>query len=286
MRNSKTGRTAALHAGGSYAVNAKTDSISFSGTRLWFRPEGAPFLITTGKGTLNAPSFVLDASQLHTKVVDPCVLLGPKQPLPTKPTAVSPPWRLPTDSLTHIGEAGLIPIIGNLVRHDHVHLDIRVNGRTLTVPAGIGMAAPGDDGPCPPIGAYPVGDCASGHVWFAKVATAPIHTHSSAGLIHIESDRKGSYTLGQFFDEWGVRLTASCVGPYCDGAGKQLRAYVNGTRFGGDPRNVVLTNHQEIALVYGSAKAFVSVQSTFTKGWPGVGCGGKGETSCLPPSTS
>ncbi len=283
LKNAKTGRTAVLHQTGTYAVNPKSQSVSFSGERLWFRPEGAPFLVTTGKGTLNAPNFVLDASHLTTKVIDPCVLLGPTQPVSTTSTAVAPPWRLPNDSLTHIAHAGLIPVVGNLVRHDHVHLDIRVNGRPITIPAGVGMAAPGDDGPCPPSGANTVGDCASGHVWFAKVATAPIHTHSSAGLIHIESDRKGSFTLGQFFDEWGVRLTATCLGPYCTGSGKQLRVYVDGKRFSGSPRNVVLTNHQEVALVFGGASAFRSVPSTYTGGWPGVGCGGKGETSCLLP---
>jgi hypothetical protein len=142
------------------------------------------------------------------------------------------------------------------------------------------MAEPHDTGPCP-TGPVQVGDCRTRHVYFALVANSPIHTHSTSGLIHIESDRPGSFTLGQFFDEWGVRLTSTCVGGYCTGAGKQLRVYVDGKRVA-NPRAVVLRNRQEIAIVYGTQAAFRSVPSAYTGGWPGLGCGGPGERSCLP----
>ena len=104
--------------------------------------------------------------------------------------------------------AGLTPVIGNLVRHDHVHLDVIVNGRHVTVPAGVGQAAPRDHGPCPPA-TIQVGDCTPGHVYAADVANSPIHTHSTSGIIHVEPDRAGTYTLGSFFDEWGVRFTSA-----------------------------------------------------------------------------
>jgi hypothetical protein len=45
---------------------------------------------------------------------------------------------------------------------------------------------------------------------------------------------------------------------------------------------VVLVLLQEIAVVYGGPKAFGSVPSSFKGGWPGRGCGGSGEPSCLP----
>ena len=86
--------------------------------------------------------------------------------------------------------------------------------------------------------------------------------------------------LGEFFDEWGVRLDSSCVGGYCTGGGRELRVFVDGRRTG-DPRSIVLANRQEIAVVFGSRAAFRSVPSTYRGGWPGAGCGGPGERSCL-----
>ena len=103
-----------------------------------------------------------------------------------------------------------------------------------------------------------------------------------SGLIHVEADRKGSFTLGQFFDEWGVRLSASCLGSYCSGGGKELRVYVDGTRAGGDPRLIVLTNRQEIAVVFGGPADFRSVPTSYGGGWPGEGCGGPAEQACYP----
>jgi hypothetical protein len=135
------------------------------------------------------------------------------------------------------------------------------------------MAEPSDRGPCPQ-GGGTSGDCATGHSFFGRVANAPLHTHSASGIIHIEADRRGTYTLGQFFDEWGVRLDARCVGAYCG----SLHVFVDGRRRAGDPRRIVLTNHQEIALVAGRGRP----PSRYTGGWPGGGCGGAGEPSCLP----
>ena len=188
------------------------------------------------------------------------------------------PWRLPAYALSRIADAGLTPLLGRLVRHDHVHLDVVVNGRKVTVPAGVGLAEPVDGGPCP-AGSQLQGDCVTHHIYAAAVANSPLHTHSASGLIHVEPDRPGTYTLGQFFDEWGVRLDSRCIGGYCAGKGKELRAYLDGHRIGGDPRRIVLGNRQEIALIFGSQGDFADIP-TYRGGWPGLGCGGKGEPSC------
>ena len=124
------------------------------------------------------------------------------------------------------------------------------------------------------------GDCATGHFFTAEVANSPLHTHSASGLIHIEPDRRGRFTLGEFFDEWGVRLDSTCIGGYCNGGGKELRVFVDGRRVSGDPRRIALTNRQEIAVVFGGPGEFGSVPATFTGGWPGLGCGGVGELKC------
>jgi hypothetical protein len=204
-------------------------------------------------------------------------------PPSTRPLTTPAPWGLPTFALHQIAFAGLNPVTGTLIRHDHVHLDVIVNDVRITVPAGVGMAEPVDrgPGPCPPPPeSLSIGDCAPGHFFTARIATSPLHTHTSSGIIHIESDRPGRFTLGEFFDEWGVRLNSSCVGGYCTGNGKELRVFVDGRRVSGDPRSIVLTNRQEIAVVFGGPGDFSSVPSTFKGGWPGLGCGGAGEFKC------
>jgi hypothetical protein len=110
-----------------------------------------------------------------------------------------------------------------LAFHIHQHVDIFVNGKPLPggVPAGIGI---NDD-------AY----------------ITELHTHSPDGIIHVESPRDVDFTLGQLFGEWAVFLNSRCVGGYCSG----LKWYVNGQRQTGNPQNLVLKNHQEIAIVVG-----------------------------------
>jgi hypothetical protein len=71
-----------------------------------------------------------------------------------------------------------------------------------------------------------------------------------------------------------VRFDARCVGAYCG----RLRVFVDGRRRTGDPRTIVLTDHQEIAVVSGSGRA----PSRYTGVWPGAGCGGRAEPSCGP----
>jgi hypothetical protein len=281
--NEKTGRTATLATRGSYLAYP-TGSVTFAGHQVWFWSTGklVPFMSTNGPGSFVAPIFPLRSAHLKSSVIDPCALVAPAAPS-TAPRTTASPWGLPAYQLSQIGYSGLTPILGALIRHDHAHLDVIVNGKHVTVPAGVGMAEPNDNGPCPVIpGQKWLGDCATRNFYTALVANAPLHTHSDNGLIHIESDRPGTFTLGQFFDEWGVRFDGKCVGGYCTESGKQLRVYLNGRRVTGDPRAIVLTNRQEIAVVYGGPGAFRSVPKRYTGGWPGAGCGGPHEISCNP----
>jgi hypothetical protein len=279
LRNATTGRSAELDSSGSHAVDTRTGSVTFRGHQVWYwaGEKQVPFLATDGTGTLTAPTFVLEPGSSRARVVDPCARVAPAKPS-TKPRTTRAPWGLPAYALSQIEYAGLTPLLGRLVRHDHVHLDIAVDGRKVRVPAGIGLAEPVDGGPCP-AGAEPQGDCVTRHIYAAAVANSPLHTHSSSGLIHVEPDRPGTFTLGQFFDEWGVRLDSRCIGGYCAGGGKELRAYVDGRRVAGDPRRIELGNRQEIALVYGGPGDFSELPA-YRGGWPGGGCGGKGEPSC------
>lgn len=282
LRNRLTGRSAVLDSPGTYSLDTTTGSIEFRGRQVWFWSTGkrVPFASTNGKGSLAAPYFVLSGATLQTRVIDPCALVAASPPS-TRPRTTPAPWGPPASTLSQIGRAGLVPVIGRVIRHDHVHLDVIVNGRNVTVPGVVGLVEPLDVGPCRQ-GLAASGDCATGHGFFAQVANSPLHTHSPSGIIHIESDRPGTFTLGQFFDEWGVRLDSRCVGGYCTGKGKELRVFVEGKRVPGDPRRIVLGNGREIAVVFGAPDDFDSVPATYDGRWPGGGCGGAGETSCLP----
>ena len=269
LRNLATGRVAVLRAGGTSTTNRLTHRTTLSGSQLWLSADDVPFLVTSGDGNR------------HPRVIDPCALVG-SSPAAAEPAATPAPWSLPTDALGAIGRAGLPPLIGPLIRHDHVHLDVLIDGRRVAVPAGIGLAEPVDDGPgrCPPPPlSRRIADCAAGDFFTGRVAASPLHTHTASGVIHIESDRAGTFTLGQVFDEWGVRFDSACIGSYCSGGGRQLRVYVNGNRILGDPRGLVLENGQEIAVILGGAAAFRSVPSKYRLELP-QGCGGPGERAC------
>jgi len=140
------------------------------------------------------------------------------------------PWGANTADLAArlraIGVPPLDPVEGTAV-HIHQHLDIYVDGGKVPVPALIGI------------------DPAAGF--------APLHVHDTSGVIHVESPTVRSYTLGQFFAVWGVRLTPSCLGGDCAGSGRALRVYVNGRLDQADPTTLVLEPHQEIVIAYGTA---------------------------------
>jgi hypothetical protein len=112
--------------------------------------------------------------------------------------------------------------------HTHQHLDVYVAGRHVTVPAGIGIDAADD-------------------------FLSPLHTHDTSGIIHVESVDVRTFTLGQFFAVWGVRLTPRCLGGYCDAGARKLRVYVDGKLATSDPRRLRLEPHQEIVVAYGTA---------------------------------
>jgi hypothetical protein len=111
-----------------------------------------------------------------------------------------------------------------LTYHVHQHLDIFVNGKKVSVPAFIGI----DDG----------------------AFITELHTHDASGLVHVEAAKQFPYTLGQFFGVWGVRLSQQCIGAYCSKPGSPLKVYLDGKPYAGDPNNLVLKNHEEIAIVY------------------------------------
>ena len=154
-------------------------------------------------------------------------------------------------------EAGLVPEpLEYLETHTHAHLDLFVDGHQVPVPGGIGID----------IGAAGVADTptpdGAQHFYSVKTCPAaclsPLHTHDPSGLIHTESKVKNHPPdlLGQFFTEWGVRMDASCVGEYCE-PDVQIRVYLDGKLHTGNPMEIALTSHLEIAIVIGRAPALI-----------------------------
>jgi hypothetical protein len=75
-----------------------------------------------------------------------------------------------------------------------------------------------------------------------------LHTHAADGIVHIESPVQRTYTLGDFFDEWGQPLGPDQVGP----AKGHVTVIYNGKVFEQNPRDVPLTAHAQIQLEVGT----------------------------------
>ncbi len=120
--------------------------------------------------------------------------------------------------------------------HIHAHLTVVVNGTPREIPYGIGI--PGAVATRTQAGA----DAGSGTCFYW------LHTHAADGIIHIESPVHRTFTLGNFFDEWGQPLGPSQVGP----ASGQVTAIYNGKVYRGNPRDIPLTAHAQIQLEIGT----------------------------------
>jgi hypothetical protein len=123
------------------------------------------------------------------------------------------------------------------VVHIHQHLDLYVRGKHEPIPALIGINV-------------------------RQRYLSPIHTHDFSGIIHVESPTRRTFTFGRFWDVYGVLFTTKCVGGECGG----VTVYVNGTRYLGDPRGLVLRAHQELAVVVGKPPKRIPRRFSFPQG--------------------
>jgi hypothetical protein len=188
-------------------------------------------VFATKGGGKPAPPRVNDAVQLGNMRTLPGAQLG------------KPPWSANNGStlLKRLQVLG-IPQLGQeqLAFHIHQHLDIFVNGRPATVPQYVG-------------------------IHLNPVFFADLHTHDSSGIIHVESAEQYDYTLGQFFGVWGVPLSRTCIGGLCGTT--PLKLWVNGTPFFGDPTKLVLTEHEEIVIVFGTPPTKIPKHFSFPSGY-------------------
>jgi hypothetical protein len=151
----------------------------------------------------------------------------------------APPWPSQSSFLPQrLAPNGLHALtLEGTALHVHEHLDLYVNGRPVTVPADVGI------------------DQQAGFL-------TELHTHDASGIVHVESPVPKLFTLGQFFCEWGVKLSGTCLGRYRG----HLSWWVDGQRRHGNPAQLVLRQHQEIVIAAGKAPATVPTSYAFPAG--------------------
>jgi len=135
--------------------------------------------------------------------------------------------------------------VTNLLMHDHVSLNVTIDGTPIIVPTHIGMNQTGifadpllyaDH----TLDKYGMGGMSPLHTHDDKYGMggmSPLHTHDSSGIIHVESNKIRYYTLGEFLDIWKGLNTD----------GKNVIATVDGSPVS-EFRGIVLNNGSKIVL--------------------------------------
>jgi hypothetical protein len=222
--------------------------------RQFFRYGGAALalvvvvviIIAATGGHSNAPS-TKTAADVKTKPI-PASLQMIADP-PTTPGAEGIPipkgTKLATLSSAATGQSvdGIQCNAGEkTVTHVHTHLTIFVNGQARVIPYGVGI--PG----------YQAVQTAEGPFVETGSCFYWLHTHAEDGIIHVESPSASeTFTLGQFFAEWGLPLSSTQVGPatgketvFFAAPGKKVGIYK------GDPANLPLGSHYQIQIDVGT----------------------------------
>jgi hypothetical protein len=163
----------------------------------------------------------------------PAGALGPEQvPIPTTPALAATSSATTGQTIDGIG----CNTSEQTLFHIHTHLTIFVNGQQRQVPAGIGIP----NAQATQTQAGPFVESGTCFYW--------LHTHAADGIVHIESPVKRTYTLGDFFDEWGQPLSTDHVGP----AHGKVTVILNGRVYTGNPRNAPLGSRENLQLEVGT----------------------------------
>lgn len=127
----------------------------------------------------------------------------------------------------------------SLQYHIHQHLALYDNGKSVQVPALIGIPNYVKKG-------QRYANC---YYW--------IHVHDLSGILHVESPIKKTYSLGNFFDIW-AKTSSSTVAPKSSfvallrkAAQGKVTAFVAGKKWHGSYRSIPLTDHEVITVEIG-----------------------------------
>ncbi len=165
------------------------------------------------------------------------------------------PWTNGNLGLKQRLQAMGLPVLSQeaLAFHIHMLLQVYVDGNPVQVPQFIGINE---------VGAQ------------SDRFITVLHTHDPTGIIHVESATQTQYTLGEFFDVWGVPFSSTQLGAYANAGNRQVRVFLNGKPYNGDPRGLLLKQHEDIVVTFGTQKKLPSpIPSTYS---------GTISTSCAP----
>jgi hypothetical protein len=178
------------------------------------------------RGSRNVLRIPIGAAIAVVAVVAACGTTTPPaattapEPTPTPPVLAAPNGAAVTgqaiDGITCDASAP------QLVIHVHAHLAIFVSNAMRDVPKNIGILPSVNGSPC----------------------TYWLHSHDDDGIMHVESPATRSFTLGDYFDVWGLPLDSTHVGP----ASGTVTVYLNDQRYSGDVRAIPLVSHAVVQL--------------------------------------
>jgi hypothetical protein len=106
--------------------------------------------------------------------------------------------------------------------HIHPILSMIVEGKTLELPANIGVT---------------------------PTCMHPLHTHDNTGMVHVESPEQRDFTLGDFFAVWGKPLSKEQFLTYVATSTHEIVMTVDG-KPSEEFENLVLKDKQQIILEY------------------------------------
>ena len=110
--------------------------------------------------------------------------------------------------------------------HIHQHLVIVDHGKTVDIPARIGIPA-------------------------GKRCLYWLHTHTPDGMLHIEAPLDRTFTLGDFFKVWGQPLSKASAASARTGRHEKMKVWVNGKAYTKDPSKIPLVAHADIVIQVG-----------------------------------
>ena len=204
-------------------------------------------IVVLATSSSNNPQSTKTAADVKTTPIPASLQMIPVPPTTTGPEGIPVPKgvKLATLSTSATGQ----PVDGiqcnageQTVTHVHTHLTVFVNGKARVIPYGVGI--PGFQAVSTPEGPFvETGSC---FYW--------LHTHANDGILHVESpSTTETFTLGQFFAEWGIPLSSTQIGSV---TGKQTVFFTApGKKVGiykGNPANLPLGSHYQIQINVGT----------------------------------
>ena len=204
-------------------------------------------IVVLATSSSNNPQSTKTAADVKTTPIPASLQMIPVPPTTAGPEDIPIPKgvKLATLSTSATGQ----PVDGiqcnageQTVTHVHTHLTVFVNGKARVIPYGVGI--PGFQAVSTPEGPFvETGSC---FYW--------LHTHANDGILHVESPSSTeTFTLGQFFAEWGIPLSSTQIGSV---TGKQTVFFTApGKKVGiykGNPANLPLGSHYQIQINVGT----------------------------------